>query len=130
MQKDDGRVISNFINQALNNKNITIYGDGKQTRSFQYIDDLINAIIKIVNTSDCFVGPINIGNPIEYYINDLANLIIKLTNSNSNIIYKDIPIDDPKKRKPDISLANDILNWNPIINLESGLIKTISYFNK
>ena len=130
MQKDDGRVISNFINQALNNENITIYGDGKQTRSFQYIDDLINAMIKIVNTSDSFVGPINIGNPIEYNINDLANLIIKLTNSNSNVIYKDLPIDDPKKRKPDISLANDILNWNPTINLESGLIETINYFNK
>lgn len=129
MQKDDGRVISNFIIQALKNDNITIYGDGTQTRSFQYIDDLIDAMLKIIKTNNEVTGPINIGNPIEYNMNELAEIIIKLTNSKSKIIYKDLPNDDPKKRKPDITLANDILDWKPFINLKDGLNKTINYFN-
>lgn len=129
MQKDDGRVISNFIIQALKNDDITIYGDGTQTRSFQYIDDLIDAMLKMIKTNNEITGPINIGNPIEYNMNELAEIIIKLTNSKSKIIYKDLPSDDPKKRKPDISLANDILDWKPFINLKDGLNKTINYFN-
>ena len=129
MQKDDGRVISNFIIQALKNDDITIYGDGTQTRSFQYIDDLIDAMLKMIKTNNEINGPINIGNPIEYNMNELAEIIIKLTNSKSRIIYKDLPSDDPKKRKPDITLANDILDWKPFINLKDGLNKTINYFN-
>lgn len=129
MQKDDGRVISNFIIQALKNDDITIYGDGTQTRSFQYIDDLIDAMLKMIKTNNEITGPINIGNPIEYNMNELAEIIIKLTNSKSKIIYKDLPSDDPKKRKPDITLANDILYWKPFINLKDGLNKTINYFN-
>ena len=126
MTKNDGRVISNFILQALNNENITIYGDGSQTRSFQFIDDLVNGLIKMMNGDS--KGPINLGNPIELSMKDLATMVIKLTNSLSNIIYKDLPEDDPKRRKPDISLANSILDWNPVIDLETGLQKTINYF--
>lgn len=129
MQKYDGRVISNFIIQALKNDDITIYGDGTQTRSFQYIDDLIDAMLKMIKTNNEVTGPINVGNPIEYNMNELAEIIIKLTNSKSKIIYKDLPSDDPKKRKPDITLANDILDWKPFINLKDGLNKTINYFN-
>ena len=127
MTKNDGRVVSNFILQALNNKNITIYGDGSQTRSFQFIDDLINGLIKMMNSD--FVGPVNLGNPIELSMKDLATMVIKLTICSSNIIYKDLPEDDPKRRKPDISLAKSILDWNPAIDLETGLQKTINYFN-
>ena len=124
----DGRVISNFINQALLDKNITIYGTGEQTRSFQFVDDLINAIILMMNSEDKFIGPLNIGNPFEITINELALRIIKLTNSKSRLIYKDLPQDDPKRRMPDISLAKEKLNWEPKISLESGLIETIKYF--
>jgi len=127
MTKNDGRVVSNFILQALKADDITVYGDGSQTRSFQFIDDLVNGLIKMMNSD--FVGPINLGNPIELSMKDLANMVIKLTNSSSNIIYKDLPEDDPKRRKPDISLANSILDWSPIIDLETGLKKTINYFN-
>ena len=127
MTKNDGRVVSNFILQALNNENITIYGDGSQTRSFQFIDDLVNGLIKMMNGD--FEGPINLGNPIELSMKDLATMVIKLTNSLSNIIFKDLPEDDPKRRKPDISLAKSILDWKPIIDLETGLQKTINYFN-
>ena len=127
MTKNDGRVVSNFILQALNGKDITVYGDGSQTRSFQFIDDLVNGLIKMMN-SDC-VGPINLGNPTELSMKDLATMVIRLTNSSSNIIYKELPKDDPKRRKPDISLAKSILDWSPIINLEIGLRKTINYFN-
>lgn len=130
MQKNDGRVISNFIVQAINNKDITIYGDGSQTRSFCYIDDLINAIIKTMKTEDLFTGPINLGNPDEYTIKELAQKIITLTNSKSKIIFKPLPQDDPKKRKPDISLAKVNLNWQPNIKLDEGLNKTIAYFQK
>lgn len=127
MRNDDGRVIPNFICQALNNNNITIYGDGTQTRSFCYIGDLINGIIKMMECDD-FAGPVNLGNPNEYTMNELANKIIKLTNSNSKIIYLDLPKDDPIRRKPNINLAKEKLNWEPIIQLEEGLEKTINYF--
>jgi UDP-glucuronate decarboxylase len=127
MTKNDGRVVSNFILQALNNENITIYGDGSQTRSFQFIDDLVNGLIKMMNSD--FVGPVNLGNPLELSMKDLATMVIKLTISSSNIIYKELPEDDPKRRKPDISLAKSILDWSPVIDLETGLKKTINYFN-
>ena len=130
MANKDGRVISNFILQAIMGNKLTINGDGTQTRSFQYIDDLVEAMIKMMNTNDRFTGPVNIGNPIEISMNKLAYLILELTNSKSEIIYKDLPMDDPKRRNPEISLANDKLNWIPLINLEDGLIKTIEYFKK
>jgi len=126
MTKNDGRVVSNFILQALNGKDITVYGDGSQTRSFQFIDDLVNGLIKMMNSD--FVGPVNLGNPIELSMKDLANMVIMLTNSSSNIIYKELPKDDPKRRRPDINLAKSILDWRPIIDLETGLKKTINYF--
>jgi UDP-glucuronate decarboxylase len=126
MSKNDGRVVSNFITQALDEENITVYGDGLQTRSFQYIDDLINGIIKMMSTD--FVGPINLGNPVELSMKDLASRVIKLTNSSSKIIYKKLPDDDPKRRSPDISLASSKLGWKPVIDLETGLQKTINYF--
>jgi len=127
MTKNDGRVVSNFILQALKSEDITIYGDGSQTRSFQFIDDLVEGLLKMMNSDS--VGPVNLGNPIELSMKDLANMLIRLTNSSSNIIFKDLPDDDPKRRKPDISLAESILDWSPIIDLETGLQKTINYFN-
>ena len=130
MAIDDGRVVSNFITQAINNKNLTIYGDGNQTRSFQYIDDLIDGMIKMMNTDDNFIGPINIGNPVETSIKNLASKILKLTNSKSKLIFKTLPKDDPKMRKPEISLAKQFLNWEPNVNIEDGLTKTINYFSK
>lgn len=123
--KKDGRVISNFIYQALNNKDITIYGDGSQTRSFCYVDDLIDGIIKTMNSD--YIYPINLGNPNDITINDLAIMIIKLTDSISNIVYCELPEDDPTNRKPDITKAIKILEWKPKINLEAGLIKFINY---
>jgi len=126
MRHDDGRVISNFIVQALQNKDITVYGSGNQTRSFQYISDLIDALILLMNSD--YNYPVNIGNPVEFTINDLAVEIINLIGSKSKIIYTDLPFDDPKQRKPDITLAKNILNWNPKINLREGLIRTIDYF--
>ena len=127
MTKNDGRVVSNFILQAINNENITIYGDGLQTRSFQFIDDLVEGLLKMMNSD--FVGPVNLGNPVELSMKDLAGKIINLTNSSSDIIYKELPEDDPKRRRPDISLANTKLDWKPIIDLEYGLQKTINYFS-
>ena len=126
MTKNDGRVVSNFILQAINNENITIYGDGLQTRSFQFIDDLVEGLLKMMNSD--FEGPVNLGNPVELSMKDLAGKIINLTNSSSDIIYKELPEDDPKRRRPDISLANTKLDWKPIIDLEYGLQKTINYF--
>jgi len=126
MAINDGRVVSNFIIQALQGKNITIYGDGNQTRSFQYVDDLIDGMIKMMNSKEN--GPINLGNPDEFTILELAQKVIKLTNSKSKIIFKDLPQDDPKQRQPDISLAKEKLNWQPKVKLEDGLIKTIEYF--
>jgi len=125
----DGRVVSNFIIQALQNENITIYGDGSQTRSFQYIDDLIIAMDKMMNNDKNFIGPINLGNPQEFTIDQLAKIIKHvIPKSTSQIIKKDLPQDDPKQRCPDISLAKEILNWEPKTNLEAGIIKTIEYF--
>ncbi len=128
MAIDDGRVVSNFINQAINKKNITINGDGNQTRSFMYINDLIDGLIKFMNLSDDITGPVNLGNPNEISINKLAETILSLTNSKSKISYNKLPEDDPKKRKPNISLAQNTFDWNPIFNLELGLINTINYF--
>ena len=127
MHPNDGRVVSNFIIQALKNEDITIYGEGNQTRSFCYVDDLVNALIKMMNTPD-FCGPVNIGNPSERTILQLAELIIQLTKSSSKIIHKPLPSDDPIRRKPDITLAKSKLNWEPTIDIEEGLIKTINYF--
>ncbi len=128
MHPNDGRVVSNFIVQALQNKDITVYGNGKQTRSFQYIDDLIDGLIKLMDTKDEITGPVNIGNPNEFTIIELAKKVIELTNSKSKIIYKELPEDDPVQRKPDIQLAKKILNWEPTIELKVGLLKTIDYF--
>jgi len=130
MHPNDGRVVSNFIIQALKNKDITIYGEGKQTRSFCFVDDLISAMLLIMNTSDDFTGPMNIGNPDEFTIQELAEKIVKLTNSSSKIVYKALPEDDPKQRKPDISFAKEEINWEPKINLIDGLKHTINYFEK
>ena len=129
MHPQDGRVVSNFIIQALQNKDITIYGDGTQTRSFQYIDDLIEGMIRMMNTPKTFIGPVNIGNPNEFTMLELAQKIVQLTGSTSKIIYLPLPSDDPKQRRPDISLAKEMLNgWKPEIQLEEGLKKTIAYF--
>jgi UDP-glucuronate decarboxylase len=126
MDKEDGRVVTNFINQALNNEDITLYGNGEQTRSFCYIDDQIDGLIKLMNSN--YVYPINIGNPYEITVKELANIILYLTKSKSKIIYKDLPSDDPTNRKPDITRATNILHWNPKYNLETGILKTIEYF--
>lgn len=125
MDKYDGRVVTNFISQILNNEPITIYGNGSQTRSFQYIDDLIEGITKLMNSD--YIYPLNIGNPNSITIKELASMIIEITNSKSKIIYKPLPLDDPTNRNPDITLANKILDWKPIIGLKEGLIKTIHY---
>ena len=129
MHPNDGRVVSNFIVQALQNNDITIYGDGSQTRSFCYVDDLIEGLQAFMNSSDDFHGPLNLGNPSEYSILELAEKIINLTNSKSNIVFKTIPADDPKQRQPDIALAKEKLNWEPKIELNDGLKHTIEYFN-
>lgn len=129
MDPDDGRVVSNFIVQALKNKDITIYGDGSQTRSFQYIDDLIEGMVRMMDNKKNFIGPVNIGNPNEFTVKELADKILKMIpGSKSQIAYKPLPGDDPKKRKPDIALAKEKLNWTPKIELEEGLVKTIEYF--
>jgi len=130
MQPDDGRVISNFIVQSLKNKDITIYGNGKQTRSFCYIDDLTDGIIKMMDSNEKFIGPVNLGNPNELTILDLAKKIIRLTNSKSKIIYQTLPENDPKQRQPNINLAKKELNWTPRIELDEGLKKTINYFKR
>lgn len=130
MRSDDGRVISNFIVQALKNKDLTIFGDGTHTRSFQYIDDLIEGLIKLMGTPDSYTGPVNLGNPSEITINDLAHKIIEMTGSKSKIKYLPLPEDDPQQRKPDISLAIKELQWQPLTGLEEGLQNTISYFKK
>ena len=128
MDKEDGRVVSNFIVQALQGKDLTIYGDGSQSRSFCFVDDLINVFIKIMNTSKSFTGPVNIGNPVEYSINEIAEKVIELTSSRSNLEYHPLPSDDPKQRRPDISLAKKTFGWEPKVQLEDGLRETISYF--
>lgn len=128
MHPNDGRVVSNFIVQALQNKDITIYGDGNQTRSFQYVSDLLEGMTKLMATDDSFTGPVNIGNPGEFTIKELAEKVIELTKSSSKITYLPLPQDDPMQRKPDNSLAKEKLNWEPKVPLEEGLIKTIDYF--
>lgn len=128
MNSNDGRVVSNFIVQALKGENITIYGDGSHTRSFQYVDDLVNGLIKLMATPDSFTGPVNLGNPVEITISTLAEKIIKLTGSKSKIIYLPLPQDDPRQRKPDITLARKELDWEPVVDVEVGLAKTIEYF--
>jgi UDP-glucuronate decarboxylase len=131
MHPYDGRVVSNFIVQAIQDKDITIFGDGSQTRSFQYIDDLIDGLIHLMNTDNNIIGPVNLGNPKEFKISELADLILRLTKSKSKIVYLPLPDDDPARRQPDISLAKKLLNnWEPHIQIEQGLINTISYFKK
>ena len=130
MHPNDGRVVSNFIMQALTNQDITVYGNGDQTRSFCYIDDLINGLIRMMNSSKGINGPINLGNPIEYKIIELADMIIKLTNSKSKIVNKRLPIDDPVRRKPDITKAKKDINWEPKVDVMDGLKETIDYFKK
>ncbi|MFA4999787.1 MAG: UDP-glucuronic acid decarboxylase family protein [Patescibacteria group bacterium] len=129
MHPADGRVVSNFIMQALRNEDITIYGDGSQTRSFQYVDDLVEAMIRMMNNESGFVGPVNLGNPGEFTIKELAEKVLALIpESKSKLVFKSLPADDPRQRKPDIALAKEKLNWEPKINLEEGLKKTIEYF--
>jgi UDP-glucuronate decarboxylase len=130
MHPNDGRVVSNFIVQALKNDPITIYGEGNQTRSFCYVDDLVEGLIKLMNSDDQVTGPINLGNPGEFTILELSRKIIELTGSKSEIIFKELPQDDPKQRKPDISIAKHELEWTPRIELEHGLKKTIAYFEQ
>jgi UDP-glucuronate decarboxylase len=128
MHPNDGRVISNFIVQALLGRDITVYGDGRQTRSFCFVDDLIDGLFRLMNSPDDFTGPVNIGNPGEYTILELADKIITLTGAKSTIVYKPLPQDDPLQRKPDITLAREKLGWNPVTDLENGLQRTIDYF--
>ena len=128
MRPDDGRVVSNFIVQALRGEDITVYGDGSQTRSFCYVDDLVDGMVRLMESDSGFVGPCNMGNPGEFTMLELAEIVIRLTGSKSGIIFKQLPQDDPKQRKPDISLAKAALNWEPEVRLEDGIAKTIEYF--
>jgi len=131
MMANDGRVISNFIVQALRNEPITIYGDGSQTRSFQYVSDLVEGLIRLMNTEDDFTGPVNIGNPGEFTIRELAEKVLKMIpGSSSEIVYEPLPEDDPLQRQPDISLARQVLGWEPVVPLDEGLAYTIDYFKK
>lgn len=130
MLPNDGRVVSNFVVQALQNQGITIYGSGNQTRSFQYVDDLIEGMIRMMDTEDDFIGPVNLGNPHEFSILELAEKVVKLTNSKSELVFKPLPHDDPRQRKPDITLAREKLNWKPTTELEDGLRRIIEYFKE
>lgn len=131
MHPNDGRVVSNFIVQALQNKDLTVYGDGSQTRSFQYIDDLIEGMVRMMNHPDHFTGPVNIGNPHEMTVRELADLVLSMIpQSRSKVVSRPLPSDDPRQRRPDIQLAKDKLNWSPSVPLEQGLRKTIDYFTK
>jgi UDP-glucuronate decarboxylase len=129
MQPNDGRVVSNFIVQALRDEPITVFGDGRQTRSFCYVDDLVAAIVAFMQDDDAFPGPIKLGNPSEVTVRELAETIIRLTNSKSRVEYKPLPSDDPQRRRPDISLARQRLDWQPTTKLEDGLRKVIDYFD-
>jgi UDP-glucuronate decarboxylase len=129
MHPNDGRVVSNFIVQALQNRDITVYGDGSQTRSFCYVDDLVDGLLRLMNSKDDIVGPINFGNPGEFSIRQLAETIIELTGSTSRIVHRPLPTDDPRQRKPDISKAQELLNWRPTVPLQEGLVKAIGYFD-
>jgi len=128
MHPDDGRVVSNFIVQALKGESLTIYGDGSQTRSFCYVDDLVTGLIRLMRTEDDCTGPVNLGNPDEFQIKQLAERVLALVGSRSNIIYKELPQDDPQQRRPDITLAKARLNWQPSITLDDGLFRTVEYF--
>jgi UDP-glucuronate decarboxylase len=128
MRPDDGRVVSNFIMQALHNEPITVYGSGQQTRSFCYVDDLIDGLVRLMQTGDDVTGPINLGNPVEFTMLELANLVIELTGSRSKIRFLPLPVDDPRQRQPDIASALRELNWKPRTALRNGLAKTIAYF--
>jgi UDP-glucuronate decarboxylase len=130
MHPNDGRVISNFIVQALSGQNITIYGDGSQTRSFCFVSDLIEAMVRMMNLDPGLTGPVNVGNPNEFTILELAQEVIRLTDSDSKIVYRGRPSDDPRQRQPDISIARDKLGWQPTVELEAGLKQTIAYFRK
>jgi UDP-glucuronate decarboxylase len=130
MHPNDGRVVSNFIVQALQNQDITIYGDGSQTRSFQYVDDLVEGMIRLMGTTDDFIGPVNVGNPGEFTIKQLAEMVIRQTGSKSKLVYLPLPQDDPIQRQPNIELAKEKLGWEPKITLEEGLEKTIAYFKE
>jgi UDP-glucuronate decarboxylase len=130
MAENDGRVVSNFITHALKNKDISVYGDGSQTRSFCYVDDLVGGIVKMMATGDNVTGPINLGNPRELTIKQIGEIILKLTGSKSELVYKDLPVDDPTRRCPDITKAKQILNWEPKVDLETGLASTIEYFKQ
>jgi UDP-glucuronate decarboxylase len=130
MHPEDGRVVSNFIVQALRGQDITVYGEGNQTRSFCYVSDQVDGFIKLMNSADDITGPINVGNPNEFTILELAQKVISLTKTKSKIVYKPLPSDDPTQRKPDISLAKEKLGWTPKVELEEGLLKTIEYFKK
>jgi UDP-glucuronate decarboxylase len=129
MSVADGRVVSNFIVQALRNQNITVYGDGLQTRSFCYVDDLVAGVASLMIAPNRFTGPVNLGNPEEFTISELANIVIQLTGSRSRIVYKPLPVDDPRQRRPDITLAQTELHWTPKVRLEQGLVRTIAYFD-
>jgi UDP-glucuronate decarboxylase len=128
MHADDGRVVSNFIVKALRGEPITIHGDGTQTRSFCYVDDLVEAIVRLMNTSHSFTGPVNVGNPNEITMLELAQLVIELVGSSSELTFEDLPEDDPRQRRPDITFARRALSWEPAVKLEDGLMRTISYF--
>ena len=130
MHPNDGRVVSNFIVQALKGEDITIYGDGQQTRSFCYVDDLLEAMVRTMGTGDDFTGPVNIGNPGEFTMIELAERVLKLSQSKSKLVFKPLPQDDPKQRQPDIALAKSVLGWEPKVSLEDGLKETIAYFRK
>ena len=130
MRPNDGRVISNFVMQALRHDDLTLYGDGTQTRSFCYVDDLVDGLVRLMTTSDDVTGPVNFGNPVEFTIRELAEMTIGLTGSSSKIVHHPIPVDDPKQRCPDISKARDLLGWAPTVQLRKGLINTIAYFER
>jgi UDP-glucuronate decarboxylase len=130
MHPNDGRVVSNFIVQALQNKDITLYGDGSQTRSFCYVDDLVDGLIRLMQSSDDIIGPLNLGNPSEFTIHELGETVIDLTGSKSKLVYCPLPTDDPKQRQPDIRRAEELLNWRPTLALREGLVKTIAYFEE
>jgi len=130
MHPNDGRVVSNFIVQALRNKEITIYGDGGQSRSFCYVDDLVDGLIRLMDTGDGVVGPVNLGNPSEFTIRQLAEIVTEITGSASKIVHRPLPLDDPRQRKPDISKAQELLDWRPLVPLRDGLTRTIAYFDQ
>ena len=130
MHPNDGRVVSNFIMQALAGEPITIFGDGSQTRSFCFVDDLVDGVVRLMDSADEITGPVNLGNPGEFSILELANMIIELTESSSSVVHKELPTDDPVRRKPDISLAKEVLGWEPNVELREGLEKTIAYFRQ